>query len=337
MMKTTIYDIARLAGVSIATVSKVFNDKGRISEETRQRVLQISEELSYQPNMLASALTGKKTYTIGLLIPDLVNPFFAEVSRSVEDRAHELGFNVVICNTDNDSNKENKYISLLRQKSVDGIIVATGARNEEALRELIEQRIPVALIAREMSSLPASSVVVDDFAGGYSAASYLIAAGHERIALIAENLEVSSSKERLRGYRQALEEARLSYDENLVLVSDFSVQGSKQTALKLLATDSRPTAIFACNDILAIGAIQAARELGIEVPEDLSVVGFDNTILATMSDPPMTTVAQPIQEMGHQVVDLIIQEINNEKKARQRVVLLPELIVRGSALPRAGS
>lgn len=332
-MKPTIYDIARLAGVSIATVSKVFNGKGRISERTRKRILQISEEMNYQPNMLASALTGKKTYTIGLLIPDLVNPFFAELARHVEDRSHELGFNLVICNTDNDAEKENKYIQLLRQKSVDGIIVATGVRNEALLKELIEQHIPIALIAREQSALAASSVVVDDYTGGYSAASYLLEGGHKRIAVLAESLTVSSSKERVRGYRQALLEAGVRYESSLVYVSDFSVQGGKQTALQVLASRPRPSAIFACNDILAIGAMQAARELGIRMPQELSVVGFDNTILAAMTDPPMTTVAQPIQQMGHQVVDLITQEINQEKKAKQRVVLLPELIVRGSSGP----
>ncbi len=332
-MKPTIYDIAKLAGVSIATVSKVFNGKGRISESTRQRILRISEEINYQPNMLASALTGKKTYTIGLLIPDLVNPFFAELARHVEDRSHELGFNLVICNTDNNADKENKYIQLLRQKSADGIIVATGVRNEALLKELIEQHMPVALIAREQSTLAASSVVVDDYAGGYSAAAYLAEGGHKRIAVLAESLTVSSSKERIRGYRQALGEAGIRYDSSLIYVSDFSVQGGKQMALQALAAHPRPSAIFACNDILAIGAMQAARELGIRIPQELSVVGFDNTILASMTDPPMSTVAQPIQQMGHQVVDLITQEINQEKKAKQRVVLLPELIVRGSSGP----
>lgn len=330
-MKPTIYDIAKLAGVSTATVSKVFNQTGRISVKTKERIMEISNQLNYQPSMVASALTGKKTYTIGLLIPDLVNPFFAELSRNIEDRAHELGFNLVICNTDNERNKEIKYIQLLRQKSVDGIVVATGVSNDELLKELINQKVPIALVARDMSMLALSAVLVDDFAGGYNAASYLVQLGHKRIATIAENLNVTSSKDRVRGYRHALTEAGLPYDEKLVQISDFSVEGGKRTAGKLLDQTERPTAIFACNDLLAIGAFQAAKERGIGIPDQLSIVGFDNTILATITDPPLTTIAQPIQAMGQQVIDLITQEINNDKTVKQRVVLLPELIVRGSA------
>jgi len=329
-MRPTIYDIARLAGVSTATVSKVFNQTGNISEKTRRRILEISRELNYQPNVLASALNGKKTFSLGLLIPDMVNPFFAELARNVEDRAQELGFNLIICNTDNDMKKEVKYIQLLRQKSVDGIIVATGVRNDEFLKELIDQNVPVALVAREMSVLATSTVLVDDFAGGYNATRHLIDLGHKRIAVIAESMSVSSSKERVRGYRHALEEAGLDYAEELVAASDFSIESGRETAQAILRQAERPTAIFACNDLLAIGAMQAAKELGIRVPEELSVVGFDNTILASITDPPMTTVAQPIRAMGHQVVDLIVSEINETSTVKQRVVLLPELIVRQS-------
>jgi len=329
-MRPTIYDIARLAGVSTATVSKVFNQTGNISEKTRRRILEISRELNYQPNVLASALNGKKTFSLGLLIPDMVNPFFAELARNVEDRAQELGFNLIICNTDNDMKKEVKYIQLLRQKSVDGIIVATGVRNDEFLKELIDQHVPIALVAREMSVLSTSTVLVDDFAGGYNATRHLIELGHRRIAVIAESMSVSSSKERVRGYRHALEEAGLSFAEELVATSDFSIESGRETAHAILKLPERPSAIFACNDLLAIGAMQAAKELGIRVPEELSVVGFDNTILATITDPPMTTVAQPIRAMGHQVVDLIVSEINETSTVKQRVVLLPELIVRQS-------
>lgn len=330
-MKPTIYDIAKLAGVSTATVSKVFNNRGSISDKTKRKILDISAQLNYQPSVVASALAGKHTYTLGLLIPDVVNPFFAEMTRNIEDRAQELGFNLVICNTDNDENKEFNYIQLLRQKRVDGIILATGVRNDKLLKELIHEQTPIALIAREMSMLAASTVLVDDFAGGYSAASYLVGLGHKRIAIIAENLNLASSRERVRGYRFALEEAGISYDEKLVKESDFSLAGGGQAANELLDGSQPPTAVFACNDLLAIGAIQAAKQRGLSIPAELSIVGFDNTVLAAISDPPLTTVAQPIQAMGQQVVDLITQQINNPKSVKQRIVLLPELMVRGSA------
>lgn len=326
----TIYDIAKEAGVSIATVSKVINRNGRISDKTRKRVLDIMKRLDYQPSLVASALTKKRTYTIGLLIPDLANPFFAEIARSVEDRAHALGFNLVICNTDNDPAKEESYADLLKQKGADGIVLATGARNNEIVKKLLAQNPAIAVLAREMPSLAVDTVLVDDFLGGYLAADHLIGLGHRRIAVVTEKFEVMSSRERVRGYRQALEEAGISYEEDLVRVSSFHVQDGKETALRLLEEPNPPTAIFACNDLLAIGAIQAARERGIAVPRELSVVGFDNTILATIIDPPLTTVAQPIQEMGARTVDLISDEINGTSSGKQRIVLLPELVVRGS-------
>lgn len=330
MSKPTIYDIAKLAGVSTATVSKVFNQTGRISEETRKRIFAISEQLNYQPSVVASALTGKRTYTIGLLIPDLANPFFAEVARHVEDRANELGYNVVICNTDNNEAKEMKYVQLLRQKSVDGIIVATGVKNDDTLTELIRQEVPISLIARDRSHLSASSVLVDDYMGGYQAATHLIELGHKRIAIVAENRRIASSEDRIRGYRHALEQAGLPIEDRYILESDFTIQGGRRAAEMLLSEENPPTAIFACNDLLAIGAIQAAGDRNLSIPGDLSVVGFDNTILAEITYPPLTTVAQPIQAMGHQVVDLIAGEINQTGKVKQRIVIVPELIVRRS-------
>lgn len=326
----TIYDIAKAAGVSAATVSKVINQTGRISEATQFKIRKIMNELNYQPSLVASALTKKRTYSIGLLIPDLANPFFAEIAKSVEKHAQEFGFSLIICNTDNDIKKEERYIGLLKQKSVDGIILGTGVRNDVTLKMLIQQKLPIALIARDLPSLPVDAVMVDDFLGGYLATSHLIQLGHRHIAVLSEELTVVSSRERIRGYMQALEEAEICFQEELMVVSPSQIDDSKKTAGLLLDSDFPPTAIFACNDVLAIGTIQAARQRGIRVPLDLSVVGFDNTILATIIDPPLTTVAQPIQELGKQVIDLIISEINDQKQTKQRVVLTPEIVIRQS-------
>jgi DNA-binding LacI/PurR family transcriptional regulator len=327
-MKPTIYDVAREAGVSIATVSKVINNTGRISDKTRKKVLKIMEELDYQPSVVASALTGKRTYTIGLLIPDLANPFFAEIARSVEDRGQELGFSVVMCSTDYNSDKEAKYISLLKQKSVDGIILASGFKNDKILKELIKEKLPIALISQDIPGLAVDSVTVDDFLGGYQVTEHLLALGHQKIAVIAE--DTRSSKERIRGYQEALKDAGFTCDERLIFVSASTVEESKRLAAQLIGLGERPTAVFACNDLLAIGTIQAARENGLILPDDLSVVGFDNTLLATIVDPPLTTVNQPIHEMGRQVVDLLMQKIEGEKNMKQKVVLLPELVIRNS-------
>lgn len=327
-MKKTIYDVAREANVSIATVSKVINNTGRIGEKTRQRVLQVMKELDYQPSLVASALTGKSTYSIGLLIPDLANPFFAELARSIEDRGHELGYSIVMCSTDYRPEKESKYISLLKQKSVDGFILASGFQNDAVIRDLLNLKIPIAVLARDVSTVSVDTVTVDDFIGGYNATQHLLDLGHQQIGAIQLNLEVG--RERTRGYRHALQENGLEYDEKYVLFGPSSVEGGKQMGLKMLQAAERPTAIFAGNDLVAIGIIQAARELGLSIPDDVSVVGYDNTILAAISNPPLTTVAQPFHDMGRQVMDLLIEEIKGEKKGKKRVVMLPELCVRES-------
>ncbi|GAA4843124.1 transcriptional regulator DegA [Paenibacillus vulneris] len=329
-MKPTIYDVAEAAGVSIATVSKVINGTGRISDKTRKHVTNVMEELKYQPSMVASALTGKSTFTVGLTLPDLANPFFAEIARAVEDRGHEYGFNVFICSTDNDPDREIKYFSLLTQKRVDGVIVATRTQKDLFLKKLIQQNVPIALITGEMPTLAVDTVMVDDFLGGYQAGTHLVEQGHRRIAILAEDVNTMSNRERIRGCKQAMTSAGLEVDERLVTSGDFTVSGGKEAMLRLLDMEEPPTAVFACNDLLAIGAIQGARERGLQLPQQLSVVGFDNTILATIIDPPLTTVAQPIQEIGRQAMDLLVQEIKGEKSMKQRVVLMPELVVRGS-------
>ena len=330
-MKPTIYDVAREACVSIATVSKVINNTGRISDKTRAKVLKIMEELRYQPSVVASALTGKRTSTIGLLIPDLANPFFAEVARHVEDRGHELGYSVVMCSTDYDTKKEEKYIALLKQKSVDGIILA-GFRNDTLLRELTHEKLPIALIAQDIPALIVDSVMIDDYLGGYQATVHLLGLGHRRIAIIEEK-DAKSSNERIRGYREALKNAGVPFDDHLVIGSDSTVEGGKRSAAQLLDSNEPPTAFFCCNDLLAIGVIQTARQKGLTIPEDLSVVGFDNTILAEITDPPLTTVNQPIPVMGHQIMDLLIQKIEGKKNTKQKVVVVPELIIRKSTCP----
>lgn len=332
-MKPTIYDVAEAAEVSIATVSKVINGTGRISEKTRKHVLQVMEDLKYKPSMVASALTGKSTYTIGLTLPDLANPFFAEIARAVEDRGHEYGFNLFICSTDNDPEREIKYFSLLTQKRVDGIIIASRTQKDQYVKGLIQQQIPIAMIAREMPTLAVDTVMVDDFLGGYQAGSHLLELGHRRIAILAEDLNEMSTRERIRGCRQAMLNAQVEPDEALIAVGGFTVDSGKEAAGRLLEAEDRPTAVFACNDVLAIGANQAARRCGLRVPRDLSIIGFDNTVLATIMDPPLTTIAQPIQEIGRQVVDLLVQEIKGEKALKQRVLLMPQLVERSSCGP----
>jgi DNA-binding LacI/PurR family transcriptional regulator len=329
-MKATIYDIAKEAGVSIATVSKVINGKGRISVETRSAVLGIIERLDFQPSVIASALTGKKTFTLGLLVPDVSNPFFAEIARAIEDQGHQLGYSVVMCNTDNKDEKIERYISLLLQKSVDGIIIATGIEKKEILEQLLSNGLPIVLIARELPLIAVDTVVVDDYAGGCMAANHLLQIGHTKIAFLAESQKVSSSRERMRGFRQTMLDAGLTLNEQWLKVCDYKVEDGNRKTLELLQEDHRPTAIFACNDMLAVGALQAAKEMRINVPSELSIISFDNTILCSVTNPPLTTIAQPMEQMGKLAVALIVENIREDNHQKQRIVLRPELIIRES-------
>lgn len=326
-MRATIYDVAEAAKVSIATVSKVINEKGNISEKTRKKVLEIMKELDYQPNIIASALMGKQTKTIGLLIPDIANPFFSELARSIEDRGEEFGYNLVICNTDYKKEKENKYITLLKRKSVDGFIIASGFENLDSVEELVKEDIPVAMVARDSSRFTVNTVALDDYMGGYLAAGHLIELGHKNIGVVAR--DVWSNRERLRGFKQALQEHQLEFRDDFEFIQEINhIEAGKFISLKYLQAPEPPTAIFACNDLLAAGVIQAVREVGKIVPADLSVVGFDNTILASIIEPPLTTISQPIQRMGKEVMDVMIAMLKGEMKEKMRLTLLPTLVER---------
>lgn len=329
-MKPTIYDIAREAGVSATTVSKVINNKGRISEKTRKKILSIIEELHYQPNVLASAMKGKSTYTIALLIPDMANPVYSEYLKHIEEYGQEHGFSVVMCSTGGSPEKEAKHIALLRQKHVDGFIIASVFKNEAVLKQLMEDKIPIVFFSLQRPELPIASVASDDYLGGYIATEHLLSLGHRRIGIIAEAATVSGT-ERTRGYEKALVNAGIEVDESLVTpINEPTIEGAKQHAKKLLDSEQRPTAIFGCNDVLAIGTMLAAKELGITLPDELSIMGFDNTVMCNIVEPPLSSVAPPVQEMGRQAMELLIQQIEQKDNMKQRISLLPELVIRRS-------
>ncbi|GLB60321.1 LacI family DNA-binding transcriptional regulator [Cytobacillus sp. NCCP-133] len=327
-MKTTIYDVAREANVSIATVSKVLNNSGRIGEETRGKVMEIIKKLNYQPNKMASALTGKQTYSIGLLIPDLANPFFAELARSIEDQGHQLGYHLIICSTDYNPQKEQKYVDLLKRNKADGIILASGFEQSNIIEQLINEQIPVAVVARDLPIPIVNTVSNDDFYGGYQAAKHLIDLGHKKIAVIAR--DVWTNRQRLDGYNKALSDANIHYEFPFEYIRESTIEWGKEMATHYLQSADPPTAIFACNDLLAIGAIQAIKEKGLKVPDDISVVGFDNTMIANIADPPLTTIAQSTKNMGKHVMDLINKEITEGITDKTRLALLPKLITRKS-------
>lgn len=333
-MKPTIYDVAREAGVSIATVSKVLNSSGRISDKTREKVNRVMEELNYKPSLVASALTRRRTGTIGLVIPDIANPFFAETARGIEDVAQEQGSDLIVCSTDRSDEKAARTLSLLLRKRVDGIIIASHPGNPDMIRRLQEDRVPLVLFSADVRALESNSVTVDDYKGGYLATEYLLSLGHRRLGIISDNLP--GSKLRAEGFLDALKAAGVPFDNPAHLThTSATLENGKKAAAAMLsqAADVRPTAIFACNDLLAIGVMKEARSQGLSIPRDLSVVGFDNTMLAEICHPALTSIAQPLREMTQQAMLLLNESIDQPGSPKRKIMLMPELVIRHSTGP----
>lgn len=326
----TIREVAESAGVSYATVSHVINNTRVVSQETRERVLAAMTALNYRPNALARSLRQGKTNTIGLVLPDSANPFFAEISRSIEDEAFNKGYSVFLCNTELDTQREFFYVDVLSKKQVDGIIFVAAGDQADSLDFLLREGMPVVMIDRDLPNVEVDAVLTDHQLGGLLATRHLIELGHRRIACIAGPSTITPSAERITGYRKALEQAGIPCEENLILRGDYHAQSGMEITHSILKMDPRPTAIFALNDLMALGALRAAAEDGYSVPKDLAVVGYDDLELAHFTNPPLTTIAQPKKEIGTQAVNLLVDRIARKTRPPSRIVLPPELIVRRS-------
>ena len=327
---TTIREVAESAGVSYATVSHVINNTRVVSPETRQRVLDAMLELNYRPNALARSLRQGKTNTLGLVLPDSANPFFAEISRSIEDEAFNKGYSVFLCNTELDTQRELFYVDVLSKKQVDGIIFVAAGDQTDSLDYLARERMPVVMIDRNVPNVQMDVVLTDHQLGGFLATQHLLQLGHTRIACIAGPSSITPSAERITGYRNALEQAGIPFDEKLVIRGDYHAQSGMEITHSLIKRGPPPTAIFALNDLMALGALRAAAEAGCSVPRDLAVVGYDDLELSQFTNPPLTTIAQPKKEIGMQAVSLLVERITQNGRPPSRLVLPPELIVRRS-------
>ncbi len=324
----TIHDVARRARVSASTVSHVVNGTRFVSQATRARVEDAIGSLGFRPNALARSLRRGRSHTLGLILPDSANPFFAEMGRELETSAFEAGFSVVLCNTENDREKERLYLNVLVRNQVDGILlVATGGRSD-LFEAFARDELPVVMLDREVSRPGLDSVISDHFGGGLLATRHLLSLGHRRIACIAGPARLSSSAQRLAGYRKALQEAGVRGVEDLVHHGDFHPEAGWAAARRLLRGARPPTAIFACNDLMAFGVLRAADELGRSVPEELAVVGYDDIELARYTTPPLSTVAQPKREMARQALRLMTRRIQAVPLPPQKRPLPVSLVVR---------
>ncbi len=334
----TMKDVAKAAGVSVTTVSHVINETRFVSEDLRTRVSQAMADLNYHPNVLARSLRQGITHTIGLIVPDNSNPFFAEVARAAETVGFENDYSVILCNSDKNVEREAAYLNVLIAKQVDGVIFIAAGSKQEHLLELLEQGIPVVVADRDMPQTLADVVLVNHEQGGYDATRYLVSLGHRRVACIAGPLGVTPSADRVRGYKRALQEAGIPIEDELIVRCTESWVAGEIAMAQLLRLDRRPSAVFAYNDVTAIGALRAIKNAGLMVPNDLSICGFDDIALASAMVPALTTVAQPIAELAILATELLIARIHNSdaREPGQRIVLDTKLIVRESCAPAKG-
>jgi LacI family transcriptional regulator len=306
----TIKDVARLAGVSHTTVSHIINGTRYVSPETRARVLKAIKDLDYHPHSSARSLHGKKTGVVGLVIPDIANPFYVPIVRSIEEVMNGRNYNVILCNTEENPERERTYIQLLRQREVDGLIIAPTGANHDLLLKLYAGGKPVVLIDRYFPAAGSEqflpTVITDNLTGSRHATCHLLEQGHRRIALLLNDLPISTSKERYDGYVQAFQEAGVPLDLALIKYCVAHVADARRLVCDLLEQPGRPTAIFATNSPLTIGTLLALRDLRLKCPEDVSVIGFDDLTEISPTGPVITTVSQPAREIGQRAAELFL-------------------------------
>ena len=304
-----IRDVARRAGVSPITVSRVINNSGSVSEETRKEVEAAILELRYVPNTMARSLRSRRTQTLALLITDVTNPFWTTVARGVEDKAVENGFSVILCNTDEDAEKQENYIDVLVQKRVDGAIIAPVNRDAAALRSFDEHSIPYVVIDGRLDDIDTDLVVGDSVGGAYALTKHLIDLGHRRIAIIAGPKSAPTADDRYAGYLKALKETGIPADEQLSRRGGFDQESGYELTLKFLELEDRPTALFAGNNLIGLGALIALRERGIRVPDGMAVVAFDEIPQLSVVCPFLTVADQPAYEMGAIATELLLERL----------------------------
>jgi LacI family transcriptional regulator len=328
----TISDVARLAGVSSMTVSRVINDTAGVKPDKRRRVEEAIAELGYVPSRLARGLTRQRTGTLAVIVPDVANPFYTLVVRGAEDVARRAGFRVILCDTRSDIVAEQEVIEEMIAHRVEGILIApVSDRSRDHLRRLAKFGLPFVLVDRTVPGIDADAVLGDSESGARQLIEHLISHGHRRIGMIVESRDVSTARERRRGYEAALAAAGIPVDAALVANAAVDPSGGLDGMQQLLALDDRPTAVFTVNNLVAVGAIEAIRAAGLEVPDDIALVCFDDIELASRLYPFLTVMEQPAETFGTLSAQLLIERIEGRGPERSRLVVLPaEFVIRRS-------
>jgi len=327
----TIKEIAKIANVSPMTVSRAVNNSHKVREATRTKILMIASRLGYMPNRIARSLVSKKSNLISLIVANISNQFFAEISRGIEDKARENGYNVIFSSTDDDTKNLESCVRIMREMGVDGFIIAAVSLKEPIVEELLDQNFPVVLVNRRVKKNNVNYVVVDNQKGAHLAVEHLINNGYKKIGIITGESSVSTGKERFQGYRKGLLDHGLKFKKEYSSQGPFTKEHGKKAAQKMLTLKNRPEAIFAASDNIALGVMDAAGELGLNIPEDLAIVGFDDTDFSSNLKIRLTTVSQRKYEMGERGVQILIDLIESQQPDYiNKIVLEPRLIIRES-------
>ena len=330
--------MAKEAAVSIATVSHVINRTRYVSPELTERVKKVIERLDYCRNGVARSLKTQRTYTIGLVVSDISNPFFSTLVRGVEDALAEEGYSLIICNTDETLEKEKRYIDILLQKGIDGVIFAPTGKGNENIQRLIRKKCPFVFIDRVIRDIEGDAVLSDNVEGAYRATKHLLERSHRRIGIILGLENVSTTWERLEGYEQALKEFGLTENSEFIIHGGSKTQGGYEACRQLFGLSDPPTAIFSTNSLMTLGVLKALKKQGLYCPQDISVIGFDDFEGTALYDPPLTTVAQEPYELGSKVARLLLQRLEGEYHPNifQQVRLPTKLIIRHSVAEPCG-
>ena len=324
----TIKDVAKEAGVSVATVSRALNGVDRVSPAVRERVVAVAESLSYRPNAVARSLRARNTRTLGLVIPNIRNPFFTQMARVVEDVARERGYSLVFGNTDEDPEKEAEYLDVLLEKQVDGLIVSPARATAPHLEEIVRDGVPIVFLDRFVPGIKAPVVRADGRRAVGELVGYLSGLGHERLAIISGPTETVSGRERLDAFLTGAEEWDVPVSLDRIKIGDFRRESGFRAMRELLVLEAPPTAVFAANNLMALGALQALKRAGARIPEDVSFASFDDVSWFELVEPPITAIAQPVEELGAAAAGMLPALVEGAEV--ESVILEAELMVRGS-------
>lgn len=334
-MTVTINDIAAQVGVSHATVSRVLNNSGYVKDETREKVIAVIKELNYTPSAIARSLSTSKTNTIGVIVPDINNLFFGEIIKGITEIADNHNLNIILCVTDEDKDKELKAINVLKQQRIQGLIITPTfykeSTNSENLNALKNLGIPIILIDGHVEYLEFSGVFIDHIKGAYDGTTALIKAGHKKIAIITGDMKSRPAKERLLGYKKALQANNIPINDEYIFYGDYKYQTSYEITKGILKMDNRPTAIFVSSNTMTIGSIKAFYEEKVNIPNDMAIIGFDKVDIFNIIGMNISFINGPSIELGRIGMNMLLECLKSKEPSEiKRVTILPELILKGS-------